>query len=229
VCPERTAIPIRVHIGVIKIIVAAMICSEAWVIFVAREDKRSAAPPPSHQLGSYHLLLLGGLTMFSEKIAKSAYMLLDHEIGNVATVARKNLRLGHSGSRAFLIGIAKKEFTWLDWRARAGCRLHSGSLDDWLREPIAVAEVFMSIVKRRDSFQIKGGQKFNSLALLQIAFMLLATPLSLRDIAREQYDNGMQGWTCQASNPVIRMVGSCNAEDIRTRSHALPELFGKGG
>jgi hypothetical protein len=227
--PKRAGITVWVHTCVIEIIVTAIISSKTWVVFVPREDKWSAAPPPSHQLGSYHFLLLGCLAMFSEEIAKSAYMLLDHEIGNVAAVARKNVRLGHSASRTFFIGIAKKKFTWLNWRARAGCRLHSRSLDDRLREPIAIAEVLMSVVKRRDSFQIKGGEKFNSLALLHVAFVLLPTPLALRDIACEQYGNGVQGWTCQASHPVIRMVCAGNAENVRPGSHALTELLGKGG
>ena len=95
--------------------------------------------------------------MGSEEIAKRAYVLFHSQIGNIAAVARKNFRLRQSGSRTFFVRIAKKEFAWFDRLARAGCRLHSRSLDRWLREPITVAKVFVSVVKRGDSFQIQSG------------------------------------------------------------------------
>ena len=92
--------------------------------------------------------------MFPEKIAKCAHMLFHHQIRDIAAVTKKNPRLRHSRGRTFFIRIPEKEFTWFDRRARAGCRLHSRSLDNRLREPVAVSEMFVSVVERRKGFQI---------------------------------------------------------------------------
>src|SRR5579864_7789706 len=53
VCPERAAIAVRVHLCVIKIVAALRISAELWIVPIRHEDKGSAAPPSSHQLGSY--------------------------------------------------------------------------------------------------------------------------------------------------------------------------------
>src|SRR5947199_5160210 len=145
---ERTAIAVRVHLCVIEIIVALRISTELWIVLIGREDKRSAAPPSSHQLGSYQLLLFRCFTMGSEEIAKRAYVLFHSQIGNIAAVARKSFWLRQSGSRTFFVRIAKEKFARFDRWARSGCRLYSRSLDDWLREPITVAEVFVSVIER---------------------------------------------------------------------------------
>ena len=51
--PERAAIAVRVHLCEIKIVAALRISAELWIVLIRRQDKRSAAPPSSHQLGSY--------------------------------------------------------------------------------------------------------------------------------------------------------------------------------
>ena len=99
----------RVHLCVIKIVAALRISAELWIVLIRREDKRSAAPPSSHQLGGHQLLLFRCFAMGSEEIAKRAYVLLHFQIGNIAAVARKNFRLWHSGSRTFFVRIAKKK------------------------------------------------------------------------------------------------------------------------
>src|SRR5215467_6818109 len=147
--------------------------------------------------------------MFSKEIAKGPHMLFHPEVGDIAAVLRKDRRLWNTGSRTLFIGVAKKELTWFKWRPRARCRLHSGSFDHGLRESVAVTEVFVCIVKRWDRFQIEGGKEFDSIALRHIAFVLLSAPLTFGDIAGKQYGNSMKVWTCQASYPVIRMVGTC--------------------
>src|SRR6266850_6443624 len=162
---KRAGIPVRIHVRVSEGIVALKIGAETWIIFIWREDKRSPAPPPSHQLGRYPFLLLRCFAMFPEKIAKCAHMLFHPQIRDIAAVTRKNPRLRHSRGRTFFIRIPEKKFTWFDRRARAGCRLDSRSLDNRLREPVAVSEVFVSVVERRKGFQIQGGEKFDSLAL----------------------------------------------------------------
>ena len=111
---ERAAIAVRVHLCVIEIVAALRISTELWIVLIRREDKRSAAPPSSHQLGSYQFLLFRCFTMGSEEIAKRAYVLFHSQIGNIAAVARKDLRLRQSGSRSFFVRIAKKEFTWFN-------------------------------------------------------------------------------------------------------------------
>jgi hypothetical protein len=89
--------------------------------------------------------------------------------------------------------------------------------------------VFVSVVKWRDSFHIQGGQQFDSLASRHILFVLLATALTFRDIAGKQYNDRMQAGTGEPSNPMIRVIRACGAEDACSRSHALTELFREGG
>jgi hypothetical protein len=164
-----------------------------------------------------------------EEIAKCAYVLFHSQIGNVAAIARKSFRLRHSSSSTFFVRIAKKEFPWFDRWARAGCRLHSRALDDWLRQPIPVTKVLVSVIKRGDGFQIHGGQQFDSVTMRQIPFVLLATALTFGDVAGKQYDNRMKVGTCEPSDPMIRVVGACGAEDARSGSHPLTKLLGEGG
>src|SRR5215467_5401555 len=147
--------------------------------------------------------------MFSKEIAKCPHMLLHHEVCDIAAILGKSLRLWHTSGRTLFIGVAKKEFTWFNRWPRARCRLHSRPFDHGLRESVAVTEVFVCIVKRWDRFQIEGGKEFDSIALRHIAFVLLSAPLTFGDIAGKQYGNSMKVWTCQASYPVIRMVGTC--------------------
>src|SRR6266404_169765 len=72
---KRAGIPVRIDIRISEGIIALKIGAETWIIFIRSEDKRSPAPPPSHQLGSNPFLLLGCFAMFPEKIAKCAHML----------------------------------------------------------------------------------------------------------------------------------------------------------
>ena len=89
--------------------------------------------------------------------------------------------------------------------------------------------MFVSVVERRDSFQIQRGQHFDSVALRHIPFVLPATALTFRDIAGKQYDNRMQVRTGEPSHPMIWMIRACGAEDARPGSHALTKLFREGG
>ena len=57
--------------------------------------------------------------------------------------------------------------------------------------------------------------------------MLVDAALALRDVAREQDDDGVQIRSWQPADPVVRMVGAGIAEDLRPRGHALAELVGK--
>jgi hypothetical protein len=219
----------RVHGAIIEIVVSLRIGAEAWVIFGGCEDKWSAASPPPHKLGRYQLLLFWRLAMLTEKIAKRAYVFFHPEIGNIATIVRENLRLRQPDGRAILIGITKKEFPWFNRRTGARCRLYTRSFDDWLREPVAVAEVFVSVVKRGDRLQIQRGEKFHSLAFRHISFMFLLAPLTFNNVACKQYGDGMQVWTCQVPNPVIRVIRAGGGEHVRSRRHPLTKLLRKSG
>jgi hypothetical protein len=59
--------------------------------------------------------------------------------------------------------------------------------------------------------------------------MLLLAPLAFRDIAREQYGNGVQVRTGEPSHPMIWMISTCGAEDVRSGCHALTKFFREGG
>ncbi len=58
--------------------------------------------------------------------------------------------------------------------------------------------------------------------------MLLPASLAFCNIACEQNHDGMKFLTRQPPHPVLRVVGSGCAENLRTGSHALAELFGEG-
>ncbi len=124
--------------------------------------------------------------MLSEEVAKCAHVLFHSEIGDITSIARENLRLRQLRARSFFIGIAKEEFARLEWGARAGCGFHSRALDGRLREPIAVAKVFVSVIEWRDSFQVEGGKKLNSIILLHMALVLLSAAFTFGDVAGEQ-------------------------------------------
>ena len=89
--------------------------------------------------------------------------------------------------------------------------------------------MFVSVIKRGDRLQIKARQQFDALALRHIAFVFLPTPLSFCDIPGKQYRDGMQVWTSQTPNPVIRIVRARGAKDLGSGGHPLTELLGEGG
>ena len=126
-----------------------------WIVLIRCQDQRSAAPPAPHQFGSHQFLLFRCFAMGSQKIAKRAHMLFHSQIGNVAAVARESFGLWQPSGRTFFVRVAKKKFAGFDRWARAGCRLLFRSCDDRLREPVAVAEVFVSVVERGNRFQIQ--------------------------------------------------------------------------
>src|SRR3954447_6119912 len=80
-----------------------------------------------------------------------------------------------------------------------------------------------------NSLQIQGGENLHTGADFgEIPLVLLFAPLAFRNIAREQYYDGVKCRTRQLTEPVIWMVLTGGTQDLRSYSHALAELFGKG-
>src|SRR5205085_5231652 len=79
------------------------------------------------------------------------------------------------------------------------------------------------------SLQIQRGKNVHTGADFgEIQLVLLCASLAFRDIAREQYYDGVNCRTGQLTEPVIWMVLTGGTQDLRSNSHALAELFGKG-
>src|SRR5258708_16897765 len=57
--------------------------------------------------------------------------------------------------------------------------------------------------------------------------MLASASLSFRHIAGKENDNSVKIGICQASRPMIGMIGASYAEDIRPSGHPLTKLFRK--
>jgi hypothetical protein len=155
--PERAAITVKIHLPVIKVVAALRVSTKFWVVLVPRQNKRSSASPSSHQLGGDQFLLFRCFAILSQEIAKCSNVFLKPHIGDIAAVARKNLRLRQPGRRSIFIRIAEKKFSCTNRRTRAGRWLTIYSLDVGLRQTIAIPEVLMRIGKRRNGFQIERG------------------------------------------------------------------------
>src|SRR4029453_12351338 len=86
----------------------------------------------------------------------------------------------------------------------------------------------MRIDEWRYGRQIKRREYFHVLALRDEFIVLRHASLALCLIAGEEDNDGMEIGARQATYPVVGMVCSCVAEDLRAGGHALPELFGEG-
>ena len=58
--------------------------------------------------------------------------------------------------------------------------------------------------------------------------MLCRDPLPFLRIASKQNGDGVQVRAGEPAYPAVRMIDAGITEDLRTRDHALSELFGKG-
>ena len=116
--------------------------------------------------------------------AERSHVLLQAAVGRVGAVAAEDFRLGLAGHVPVFVGVAKKELAHFDGRARPG-RWFIDSFDRWLREPIAVTEVFVSIVERWYSLQVQGRDHLDTGALRDKPFVLLPASFALSDITCE--------------------------------------------
>src|SRR5439155_11872339 len=115
--------------------------AERRIVLVRRQYQRRATAPTAHQLRGDQLLLLRRLPVLPQKVTKRTHVLLQPAIGHVAAVAGEDPRLREIGRRPVLVGVTHDELAGLERRAGAGRWHITRSLDDGLREPVAVAEV----------------------------------------------------------------------------------------
>ena len=105
----------------------------------------------------------------------------------------------------------------------------AAAFDHRLREPVAIAEVVVCIIKRRRRFQVQGREHLHAFAPRDELVVLYLAALSLGSIAGEQDRDGVKIRAGEAAHPVVRMIFSGVAEHLRAGDHALLELFGERG
>src|SRR6478672_4707991 len=156
-------------------------------------------------------------------------MLLQAAIGHVAAVAGKNFWLRQIGGRSVFVRVTEDEFTRLERRAGARRRHFASTLDDRLREPVAVAEMVVRVVERRRRLQVQRREHLHALALRNEFVVLYLAAITLGSITGEQDGDGVKVRAGEATHPVVRMILSGLAEHLRPGNHALLELFGERG
>ena len=164
-----------------------------------------------------------------QKVAKRADMFLQTAIRHETAVARKDLRLRLLNGGAVFIRVAEYEFARLQRRAGAGRRLFAGAFDGRLGEPVAVAEMIVSIIERRRRLQIERRQHLHAFAPRDELLVLGAAALAFGGIAGEEDDDGVQVRAGQTADPVVGVIRAGIAEHLRAGRHALPELLRKRG
>jgi hypothetical protein len=55
------------------------------------------------------------------------------------------------------------------------------------------------------------------------------TSLAFRDVASKKDNDGMKIGARQHTRPVLRVAGTCHAQDFRSSSYALAKFFWKTG
>ena len=165
--------------------------------------------------------------MLAQEVSKCSHVLLQAAVGSVAAVAAEDFRLGLAGQVPVFVGVAEDEFARLQEPARAGRRFVARPLDDRLREPVAVTEVVVRVVERRGGVEVERREQLHSLASSDEFSMLRLATLALRAIAGKEYDDGVEVRAGQASNPMVGVIRTRVAKDLRPGDHALLELFGE--
>src|SRR5262249_47795268 len=114
---QRNRISMRVHLLVVEVVVSLQISPKRRIILVRRQYQRRAAPPATHEFRGDELLLVAGLTVLPQNLAKTIDMLLQPAIGHVAAVAGKCVRLRAVGGHSIFVRIAEDKFARLQRRA----------------------------------------------------------------------------------------------------------------
>ena len=223
---ERNGVAVRIHLRVVEVVVALRIGAELRIVLLGRQHQRSAAAPAAHQLRRDQFLLLGCVAVLLQEIAETPDVLLEAPVGEKAAVARQDLGLRQRDRSAVLVGVAEEKLSRLERRARAWRRHLAGSLDRRLRQPIAVAEMVVRVVERRCRLEVECRKHFDTGATRDAyCSCSVDTSLALRDITREEDDDGVEIGRGQATHPVVGMIRARVAEDLRASGHALTELL----
>ena len=156
------------------------------------EDERSSAAPAPHELRGDEFLLFRRVAVFGEGIRERRRRVLPSEIGDVAAVAREDVGLRHDGMYTTLIDVSEKNSPAFSGLSRAACRAGIDSFDEWMRESIAIAEVFVRVGEGWNCFEIQGGEDVDSIDLIEVASVLLPASLAFGLIARKENGDGVQ-------------------------------------
>src|SRR3954463_7666653 len=87
---ERNGITVRVHLGIIEVIVALGIGGERRIVLFRRKNERSPTAPAAHQFRGNEVLLLKRPAVLSQEIAKPADVLLQSAVSHIAAIPRKD-------------------------------------------------------------------------------------------------------------------------------------------
>src|SRR5204862_6481406 len=105
--------------------------------------------------------------------------------GRNGCAARQELRLGQRPPAPGSGGGAEKELARLERRAGSRSGLLSGPLDHRLRQPVAIAEVLVRMVERRNRLEIETRERPDTARRPELC-MLPAASFALGYVAREQ-------------------------------------------
>ena len=85
----------------------------------------------------------------------------------------------------------------------------------------------MRVIERWRCLEIQRREDIHSFKLREQPFMLRLTPAALRRVACEENHDRVQLPTGKPAHPVVGMIRTRIAEDLRTRRHTLLELLRK--
>jgi hypothetical protein len=86
----------------------------------------------------------------------------------------------------------------------------------------------MRVLVRRDRFEVEARERHGAGAL-EVPPVLVTATVALGHVACEQHRDRVQALARQVADPVLRIVRAGQAEDVRARRHALPELLRERG
>ncbi len=112
-------------------------------------------------------------------------MLLQTAVSHVAAVAGQYLGQRAIGDHAIFVRIPEDELARLQRRARAGRRILAAALDSRLGQPVAIAEVVVGVIERRDGLEIEHGEKLDAWACGDEFFVLGYAPGMLGRVSGE--------------------------------------------
>src|SRR5215212_10475756 len=136
--PNR-ALQAALVVAVEEVVVAGVVGTERWVVFVRRERERGAAGPASHDLRGDPLGVRLALRGASDVAAESGDIRVELAEDQVAPIAPQGVGLGDGRDAARLVGVAQYELSRFDrllLRVRGGdpAAFHRGMRD-------AIAEI----------------------------------------------------------------------------------------
>src|SRR5579863_1774986 len=134
--------------------------------------------------------------MLAKEVAKPPNMLRKPAVGHVAAVPRENFGLRAVGYDPVFVGVAKDELARLQRIAGAGRGLLARSFNDRLRETVPVAEMIVSIAKRRNRLEVERGEDFDACAPRYKLCVLRDAPVMFRIVSCEEDDDRVQFRAC---------------------------------